>query len=159
MELLASSKTCTWRWSTKRSELTLLDELGSRLPAECIQLDAEVVASYGQDRAVFEQAGSAAVLVMPRTTAEVVATVEAANAADVSIVPRGAGTGLTGAANAINGCIILSLHRMNEIVEIDTTNRMARVQPGGSSIRPIRRRLRCRASGATSPPTPAACAA
>ena len=110
--------------------MALLEELTARLPDECIQVDTDVVASYGQDRAVFEAAGTAAVLVMPRSTAEVVATVEAANAADVPIVPRGAGTGLTGAANAINGCIILSLHRMNEIVEIDTTNRMARVQPG-----------------------------
>jgi len=110
--------------------VALLEELTARLPDECIQVDTDVVASYGQDRAVFEAAGTAAVLVMPRSTAEVVATVEAANAADVPIVPRGAGTGLTGAANAINGCIILSLHRMNEIVEIDTTNRMARVQPG-----------------------------
>jgi glycolate oxidase len=60
----------------------------------------------------------------------VVSAVMAANAAEVPIVPRGAGTGLTGAANAIDGCLILSLHRMAKIVEIDTTNRMVRVQPG-----------------------------
>ena len=54
----------------------------------------------------------------------------AANAAGLPIVPRGAGSGLTGAANASDGCIILSLHRMNRILEIDTINRLARVQPG-----------------------------
>ncbi len=108
----------------------LLEELSSRLPAECIQTDTDVIASYSQDRALFVSAGSAAVLVMPRSTDEVVAAVAAANAADVPIVPRGAGTGLTGAANAINGCMMLSLHRMDQILEIDTTNRMARVQPG-----------------------------
>lgn len=108
----------------------LLDELAARLPAERIQADADVVAAYGQDRAIFEGAGIAAVLVSPRSTAEVVAVVEAANAANVPIVPRGAGTGLTGAANAIDGCIMLSLHKMNQILDIDTTNRTARLQPG-----------------------------
>ncbi len=107
-----------------------VEELAARLPAECLQTDGDVVASYGQDRAIFEAAGTAAVLAMPRTTAEVVAVVEAAQAAGVPLVPRGAGTGLTGAANAVNGCIMVSLHRMNEILEIDTTNRTARVQPG-----------------------------
>ncbi|MEZ5261658.1 MAG: FAD-binding protein [Acidimicrobiales bacterium] len=43
---------------------------------------------------------------------------------------RGAGTGLTGAANAVDGCVLLSMHRMREVLEIDTTNRMVRVQPG-----------------------------
>jgi len=108
----------------------LLDELQSRLPPECIQLDVDVIESYSKDRAVFESAGTASILVMPGSTAEVVAAVEAANAADVPIVPRGAGTGLTGAANAVDGCMVLSLHRMNEILEIDTTNRSCRVQPG-----------------------------
>jgi glycolate oxidase len=107
-----------------------LRELAARLPADCIQADADVVASYAQDRAVFVAAGTAAVLVMPRTTEEVVATVHAARAAGVPIVPRGAGTGLTGAANALDGCVVLSMHRMDGIIEIDTTNRMVRTQPG-----------------------------
>jgi glycolate oxidase len=110
--------------------MTLLEELSARLPFDRLQTDADVIASYGQDRAVFEAPGTAAILVNPRSTAEVVAVVEAARAAGVPIVPRGAGTGLTGAANAIDGCIMVSLHRMNEIIEIDKTNRMARVQPG-----------------------------
>ena len=108
----------------------LLEELRSRLDDACIQTDADVVGSYSSDRAIFEEGGTAAILVMPRTTAEVVATVEAANAADVPIVPRGAGTGLTGGSNAVDDCIMLSLHRMNEILEIDTVNRMCRVKPG-----------------------------
>jgi len=108
----------------------LLDELRARLPEECIQIDADVIESYSQDRAVFESAGTASILVMPGSTAEVVAAVEAANAADVAIVPRGAGTGLTGAANAVDGCMVLSLHRMDEILEIDSANRTCRVQPG-----------------------------
>jgi glycolate oxidase len=114
--------------------VSLRDELLSRLPEQSVEFDSDVVAAYSQDRAIFESAGAAAALVMPRNTAEVVAAVEAANAADVPIVPRGTGTGLTGAANASDGCVILSLHRMNEILEIDTVNRMARVQPGVVNI-------------------------
>ncbi len=110
--------------------MTLLDELTRRLPADSVQTDADVVAAYGQDRAIFEAAGTAAVLVMPRDTAEVVATVQAAKAAGVPIVPRGAGTGLTGAANAVDGCIVVSLHRMDAILDIDVVNRTATVQPG-----------------------------
>ncbi|MBW3604404.1 MAG: FAD-binding protein, partial [Actinobacteria bacterium] len=105
-------------------------ELRRRLPATRIQTDRRVLASYAQDRAVFESAGETAALVVPRSTDEVVAAVRAANAADVPVVPRGAGSGLTGGANAIDGCLLLSLHRMDEIVDVDTTNRMARVQPG-----------------------------
>ncbi|MFV0260180.1 MAG: FAD-binding oxidoreductase [Acidimicrobiales bacterium] len=108
----------------------MLDELTKRLPADRIQTDPDVVAGYAQDRASFEQPGTAAVLVTPRSVDDVLAVVEAAKAAGVPIVPRGTGTGLTGAANAVNGCIMVSLHQMNEILEIDITNRMARVQPG-----------------------------
>lgn len=108
----------------------LLDELQRRLPGARIQTDPDVLTSYAQDRAVFESAGTAAVLVVPRSTDDVVAAVEAANMADVPVVPRGAGSGLTGGANAVDGCLLLSLHKMDEIVDIDTTNRMARVQPG-----------------------------
>ncbi|MBT8207766.1 MAG: FAD-binding protein [Acidimicrobiia bacterium] len=108
----------------------LLEALIAALPADCIQTDPDVVAAYAQDRALFEKAGTASVLVMPRTTAEVVAAVNAASHNGVPVVTRGAGTGLTGGANAIDGCLVLSLHRMNEIIEIDATNRMARVQPG-----------------------------
>ena len=109
---------------------TMHDELAARLPADRTQADPDVVAAYGQDRALFERPGTAAVLVSPRSTAEVVATVAAARAAGVPIVPRGAGTGLTGAANAVDGCIMVSLHAMDEVLEIDTANRWARVQPG-----------------------------
>jgi glycolate oxidase len=108
----------------------ILDELRARLPAECIQADPDVVAAYGHDRCLFERPGRADVLVMPRTTAEVVATIDAARAAGVPVVTRGAGSGLCGGANAVDGCVILSVHRMDRVLSIDTVNRMARVQPG-----------------------------
>ncbi len=110
--------------------MSLLEELRARLPAECIQTDTDVVAAYAQDRAIFEACGTAAVLVVPRHTQDVVATVQAARAAGVPIVARGAGSGLTGGANAIDGCVVLSLHRLDQILDIDVTNRTVRTQPG-----------------------------
>ncbi|MEY4174607.1 MAG: hypothetical protein RI900_1772 [Actinomycetota bacterium] len=109
---------------------TLLQELTARLDADCIQTDPDVVAAYSQDRALFERPGTADVLVMPRTTEEVVAAMQAAAAANVPVVTRGAGTGLCGGANASDGCMILSVHRMNRVLQVDPANRMARVQPG-----------------------------
>jgi len=108
----------------------LLSELRSRLPEARIKTDPDIVASYNQDHAHFVDHGIAALLVTPESTEEVVAAMKAAEAANAIVVPRGAGTGLTGAANAIDGCMVLSLHKMAEILEVDRTNRMARVQPG-----------------------------
>ena len=108
----------------------LREELQRRLPADRLHTDPDILAAYAQDRALFVQAGRAAVLVVPRSTAEVVAAVQAANAAGAPVVTRGAGSGLTGAANAIDGCLMVSTHRMNKVLEVDTTNRMARVEPG-----------------------------
>ena len=105
-------------------------ELRARLDDDRIQDDPDVVAAYSQDRAVFERAGRADVLVMPRTTDEVVAALAAARAVGAPVVTRGAGSGLCGGANAVDGCVILSLHRMNRVIDIDPANRMARVQPG-----------------------------
>jgi glycolate oxidase len=107
----------------------LVAELAARLSDDCIETDPDIVDAYRQDRAIFEQAGTASVLVMPRTTADVVACMEAARVTNTPVVTRGAGTGLCGGANASDGCILLSLHRMDQVLHIDTVNRMARVQP------------------------------
>ena len=46
------------------------------------------------------------------------------------VVPRGAGTGLSGGANATDGCVVLDLSRMNQVLEIDRDNMTCVVQPG-----------------------------
>jgi glycolate oxidase len=109
--------------------VTIVAELAARFADDCIETDLDVIEAYRQDRAIFEQAGNAAVLVMPRTTADVVACMEVARVTGTPVVTRGAGTGLCGGANASDGCILLSMHRMNQVLHIDTVNRMARVQP------------------------------
>ena len=69
-------------------------------------------------------------VIMPRGTAQVSAVVRALNGAGVPFVPRGAGTGLSGGATALEGTVVLSLARMNRILHLDAPNRRARVEPG-----------------------------
>jgi len=69
-------------------------------------------------------------VVFPRTTDQVSAIMKLATETGVPIVPRGAGTGLSGGAIALEGGIILGFSRMNRILEIDLANQRAVVQPG-----------------------------
>jgi glycolate oxidase len=69
-------------------------------------------------------------VVFPRTTEQVSAIMKLATETGVPIVPRGAGTGLSGGAIAREGGIILGFARMNRILEIDLPNQRAVVQPG-----------------------------
>jgi glycolate oxidase len=70
------------------------------------------------------------VAVLPRTTGQVAAILRHASARGLPVTPRGAGTGLSGGALPVFGGIVLSVRRMDRILEIDAANRMARVQPG-----------------------------
>src|SRR5438270_6218900 len=70
------------------------------------------------------------VVVLPATTEEVAAIVKIAARRSVPVVPRGAGTGLSGGAIPIYGGIVIAFARMNRILEIDYDNLRAVVQPG-----------------------------
>ena len=71
-----------------------------------------------------------AAVVLPSSTAEVSAVMAAARAHGATIVARGAGTGLSGGSIPEQGSLVLSLTRMNRILEIDPANRLAVVEPG-----------------------------
>ncbi|HEY6234495.1 MAG TPA: FAD-binding protein, partial [Candidatus Elarobacter sp.] len=70
------------------------------------------------------------IVVLPASTAEVAACVKLARELGMPVVPRGAGTGLSGGALPTDGCIVIGLSRMKKILEVDLPNRVARVQPG-----------------------------
>lgn len=70
------------------------------------------------------------IVVLPATTEEVSACVRLAREHDLRIVPRGAGTGLSGGSLPAEGSIVIGLARMNQILEVDLPNRRMRVQPG-----------------------------
>src|SRR5690242_3379026 len=70
------------------------------------------------------------VVVLPASTEEVAAVVRVAVEAGMPIVPRGAGTGLSGGALPVAGCVLLGLSRMKRVLEVDLDNGWIRVQPG-----------------------------
>lgn len=70
------------------------------------------------------------IVVLPATTEEVAEIVKIAARHDVPVVPRGAGTGLSGGAIPIYGGIVIAFARMNRILEVDYENLRAVVQPG-----------------------------
>ncbi|MEU1302502.1 FAD-binding oxidoreductase [Streptomyces shenzhenensis] len=108
----------------------LTDRLRAGLPAEAVLTDPDVTTSYANDMASFCPAGSPAVVVLPRTVEQVQHVMRTATELRVPVVPQGARTGLSGGANAADGCIVLSLTKMDRILEISPVDRIAVVEPG-----------------------------
>ncbi|WP_319457053.1 MULTISPECIES: FAD-binding oxidoreductase [unclassified Mycobacterium] len=121
------------------------------LPDELVLLDPDVVATYSRDHSLFTESAIADAVLVPRSTAEVAECLRLAHRHGVPVIPRGAGSGLSGAANATVGSIVLSLHRMNAIVEVDEVNRIAVTQPG---VITSELRDRAAAAGLFYPPDP-----
>ena len=69
-------------------------------------------------------------VVFPANTREISAVMSLASAEGFCVVPRGAGSGMTGGSLAVRGGIVLVLSRMNRILQIDKDNLIAHVQPG-----------------------------
>ncbi|HEY8983903.1 MAG TPA: FAD-linked oxidase C-terminal domain-containing protein [Streptomyces sp.] len=108
----------------------LLARLRDGLPAEALLTDPDVTASYANDMASFCPAGTPAVVALPRTVEQVQHVMRVATELGVPVVPQGARTGLSGGANASEGCVVLSLVRMDRILEINPVDRIAVVEPG-----------------------------
>ncbi|MFS8498925.1 MAG: FAD-linked oxidase C-terminal domain-containing protein [Micromonosporaceae bacterium] len=108
----------------------LVAELRRALPEGAVLTDPDLLAGYRRDEAHLAEAGTPAAVVRPRETAHVVAAVRVAAAHRVPIVTQGARTGLAGAANAVDGSLVISMTAMNRIIAIDPANRVAVVQPG-----------------------------
>ncbi|MDB1087074.1 FAD-linked oxidase C-terminal domain-containing protein [Streptomyces sp. ACA25] len=109
---------------------TLVARLQAGLPADAVLTDPDITTSYAHDMASFCPAGVPAAVVLPSTVEQVQHVLRTATELRVPVVPQGARTGLSGGANAVDGCIVLSLLRMDRILEIDPVNRIAVVEPG-----------------------------
>ncbi len=109
--------------------MTALPALLAELPDGVVVTDPDVVASYRHDRALDPAAGTPIAVVRPTKTEQVQAVLRWASAHRVPVVPRGMGTGLSGGASAVDGCIVLSTERMREIT-VDPVTRTAVAQPG-----------------------------
>ncbi|MDL2335461.1 MAG: FAD-binding protein, partial [Chloroflexota bacterium] len=109
---------------------TLIDDLRSALPDMRVLSDAADTESFRFDETAFLRAGLPLGVAFPTSTADVVQIVRLASAAAVPIVARGAGTGLSGGAVAVDGALTVAFTKMNAILEIDQANLTATVQPG-----------------------------
>ncbi len=122
--------------TTPRGHLTpdgpppVLDDLVAGLGAARVVTDPERLAAYTHDEAEWATYGAPVALVRPHSTTEVQAVVRACLAHGAPLVTRGAGTGLSGGANAVEGCVVLSTEQMTAITEINPVERLAVVQPG-----------------------------
>jgi len=108
---------------------TLRAELAQIVGADGVLTDPIQLLAYDCDAYTIEKALPTAV-VLPQTTEQVAAVVRLANREGLPIVPRGAGTGLSGGALATQGGIVLAFSRMTRILWVDTRNRRLRAQAG-----------------------------
>ncbi|HSC28212.1 MAG TPA: FAD-binding protein, partial [Vicinamibacterales bacterium] len=105
----------------------MIDALTTILGTENVRSDRESLIAYGTD--ALKRGQAADVVAFPGSTLEVARVVQVCARHRVPIVPRGGGTGYTGGAVPVRGGVVLSLERMNRILEIDELNLLAVVQP------------------------------
>jgi glycolate oxidase len=107
-----------------------LEALSRALPTDRLIVDGDVLTGLSHDDAEWAPVGGPLAAFRARSRAEVQQAVAACAELGIAVVTRGAGTGLSGGANAVDGCLMLDLSRMNRILEIDTDNMLAVVEPG-----------------------------
>ncbi|EFO79589.1 D-lactate dehydrogenase (cytochrome) [Oscillochloris trichoides DG-6] len=107
----------------------LIDELRRIVGLRGVVADPHALMTYDADGCVLDT-GNPVVVVLPTTTEQVSAVVRLAARAGLPLVPRGAGTGLTGGATAMSGGIMISSARMDKILEVDVRNGRVLCQPG-----------------------------
>lgn len=114
---------------TAEYQRTVVDALRAVLPERSVLFDEEDTRPYECD-GLAAYSRLPMVVVLPDSEEQVVAALKVCHALKVKIVPRGAGTGLSGGAMPIADGVVLSTARMNRIVSMDLYSRTAVVQPG-----------------------------
>ncbi|MFN8167485.1 MAG: FAD-linked oxidase C-terminal domain-containing protein [Candidatus Nanopelagicales bacterium] len=111
----------------------LLDELEAALPDGALVRDEVRLQAYRWDRANDPDAGTPLAVVRATCTEDVQAAVRWAARHGVGVIPRGAGSGLSGGATAVDGCLMVSLERMTDVV-VDPLTRTVVAQPGALNV-------------------------
>ena len=111
-------------------EDSVLAVAGSVLDGGDVVTDTDIIESYRFDRSSGTAAGQPFAVVFPRTTEQVASLMAAAYEHRVAVVPRGAGSGLTGGSNAIDGSLVLCLERMRQVRNVDVANGYVETEPG-----------------------------
>ena len=108
----------------------VLAALAAAVPPEALIIDRDVIRSLSHDEAEWAPVGEPLALIRATSSDQVAATVRTCAHFGVPVTARGAGTGLSGGANAIDGGVIIALDRLNQIRLIDPLERLAVVQAG-----------------------------
>jgi len=116
-------------WRERPVTTDALAGLIADLPDGTVVTDPAVTEGYRQDRAFDPSAGKPLAVVRPRRTEEVQTILRWACANRVPVITRGAGSGLSGGATALDGCIVLSTEKMRDMT-VDPVTRTAVCQPG-----------------------------
>jgi len=117
-----------------------MDKLSELLPGKTSTAPEDLLC-YGFDSSGLEAPPAA--VVWPHDSTDVITVIKYANTNQVPVIPRGAGTGMTGGAVPSEGAIVLSMEKMNRIIEIDEENLTVLVEPGvlnGKLQRELQRR-------------------
>jgi glycolate oxidase len=107
--------------------MDLADRLNAIVGATNVLTDQDARNKYGAD--ALKRGHPADVVVLPANTAEISKIAALCNETRTPLVPRGGGTGYTGGAVPLQGGVVLSLERMNKILDIDELNLVAVVEP------------------------------
>ena len=107
-----------------------LDAVRARLPDLRLLTDEADRETYRRDETAYLPAGLPGAVALPTETAQVATLVRICGEFDVPIVPRGAGSGLSGGATGIDGALTVAFTAMDRIVEIDPPNLCVVTQPG-----------------------------
>jgi glycolate oxidase len=105
----------------------LRGELAALVGAEFVRVDEESRRVYGAD--ALKRGHPADAVVLPANAREIAAVAAFCNRTRTSLVARGGGTGYAGGAVPVQGGVVVSLERLNRILEIDETNLLAVVEP------------------------------
>ncbi len=107
-----------------------LDAVRGRIPKLRLLTDATDRETYRRDETPYITAGLPGAVALPTETAEVAELVRICGEFDVPIVPRGAGSGLSGGAAGLEGALTIAFTSMDRIIEVDGANLCVVTQPG-----------------------------
>ncbi len=107
--------------------------LAALLPPECVITSDNERRAYETDALTAYRRVPLAV-VLPRSTEEVSVVLRYLNEAGVKVVPRGAGTSLSGGAIPQEDAVVVGVSKLNRILDVDYANRVARVQAGVTNL-------------------------
>lgn len=110
--------------------MTVVDALQAALPAGCVVADPDLLTRLSSDEASWVVAGQPVAAVLARSTEQVATAVRVATEHHAPVVPRGAGTGLSGGATAVEGCVLICTEAMTSVLQVDPVEKLAVAQAG-----------------------------